>query len=282
VVNPTATGVELGAAGKVLSRVSLGDVKVYGAAGVTGIAVRANDGTIGPCQAPGALDGLSILGSTDVVVTGGDYKDCTGNGINAESSTRCTIIGPDCRGSVTAVRKVSATTLEACGVLGDLSRTPDQQRWKSVNATSSNDAETTMDTYTIPANTLSKPGDGFKILVKASGTTDLACTVRVHITGAGGPILAAHVISAHASLNDAILIAEVRVNSVGVNGVNNIGSTVYGLNDSNLTPTVDNLTVTANMTIDQTLAITLDKAGVSGTNVALDLWKIEYIGGQFV
>jgi hypothetical protein len=290
VVAPTGIGIELGTTSK-----KLREVHVLGGSVTTpgndAWAVNAQRGSITGARGRatgGAFDGLDLVDSEDVTVSSSDFRDsgdgAAGFGIDAAGTTRCTVIGNDVRGAGTRINKSGTTlTLESCGNLGDISRTPDQQRWNSPSpAQSGVDAETTIATYTISANSLSKPGDGFKITLKGTVDTTVNNTIRVRLGGGGGVILAVHTIPLHATIRTGVMVAEVRVNAAGVNAANNIGSTYYGINALGTSLTADNTTVTGNMTIDQVLALTVDNIGVPTAGGTLDNWKIEFIGGTFV
>jgi hypothetical protein len=179
VVSPTGDGFEIGETAKILQDVNLLGCRVL-SPGADAFVVNAEKGSVIGCYGPGAIgDGLDLVESEDVLVDGCHFQDAGANGVDASGTTDCTVINTNVRDATTeGVRRDGATGLVTGNNEGDISTSISTAH--TAGATSiTGTGEVTAMTYTIPADKLSKSGDGFRIVVGTNVGASANMTLRV-------------------------------------------------------------------------------------------------------
>lgn len=274
VFSPGGTGFHLGAAAKILKNLVVDNCKVYEAAG-DGFVVMAEGGKLSNLFAPAAgADGLDMTSSKSLLVTGCDFNTATATGIDATSTDACKIATCDVTGSADGIIKVTATDLIAGGNIGAVGLIMGGTVISNIQDNTSPASGVEVFSYTIPANTLSKPGDCLVMEVCLAASND-AIDMSVTLN------LDANIVGAITSQsnNTAVITSTAILNAEGIDQASNTNfrymsmANTYGLGTGVGVDTID-------WTTDIEFMVSLTQAaGQTGTVhfVKLSLFEGEYV-----
>lgn len=270
VVSPGAVGIEVGSPTKVLKNVCLNGCHVLGTVVAGGIVACSDGGSITDCTAPNAgTYGLDITSSLEVFVTSCNFKEATTYGVIAVSTTDCAVTNNNLRGCLTgSIDETSATRLMAFGnvPLGNAVA-------KKIAKALANPGDDGLAwSYTIPAHTLNKAGDG--IIITAAGDPNSNANVgelyvRLNTIQVG---------AASTSTNyNVVLTSWVFVNSAGLAAASNTEYMYSGLNENGVASAG-----TATITVDWTAAVTLDvyMVNAAGQQMIVTGVHVQFIEGS--
>lgn len=275
--NPAGDAYNLGEASKILQDVTISNchATTIGAA-ADGLVINSNGGMVNNNHLQGAAgDGIDLVSSIDVMVTGNNCRDATATGIDADGTVDCMIIGNVVTGSGTGILKSSTSTtgLECGGNLGDTGKSLGGSVFKEMDATAGAGSTGTMFTHTIPANTLSKPGDGIKVMVTGDAVTGTGA-VTVQIQLATDPILT---ITSDDNGDKFASNVQAYVNTQGISSANNVNYMYEGSNENNETY-VGTGTATVDWTVDRDLTVKIT-AQSGSMNATIEHISIEFVEG---
>lgn len=240
------TGVPLivGTTAKILRTVLISDILAPNAAGgVDALNINIDQGAVTDCYLynPGG-DGIDMLDSQDVEVRGCNCASAGAIGIVATGTTDCQIRDNNVVefGGTDGIDTNGSTGLEMGGNLGHLGKIIGGLVFKEILATngaSGSPPTATVWTYTLPADTLSKHGDGLRINVtgfRAGAGGQSIMTVAV-----GGLTIARADTTIPSSTSN--IIATLFLNSVGASGGSNVDAwSTSTIGESGTSPLVDN------------------------------------------
>ncbi len=284
VVEPTGDGFNIGEDNLILRNVSMIGCTVD-TPGVDAFVVNAQRGQVSNCWSLGSTTktGLDLVDSVDVSVTNNDLRNFI-TGIDCSSlpaASSCRVKDNDVRDYVTTAIARPAASVAADTVFssntGDFGMSTGNAKIRQDGTGATAETTTTLETYTIPAHTLRKEGDGLHIRAfwrNASG--DRAGEMLVHVDA----ILASTLTLPLGLLgfSDVLVI----VNNVGVTGASNTSysyvSETNGANNAQMGNAA--ITVDWRADVDITFKVTI-AGGTANDAISLQTFLIEGIGGDF-
>jgi len=280
VYNATDDAYQLGATAKELKHLNVTGCKAI-AAGADAFVVWANYGTIQNCYAPDATgDGLDMTSSEDLYVANNHFQGAGAIGIDATSTDDCVIANNNVVGFTTeGITKDSSTDLE-CGMNhGEAGKLLGTSHYQSVNtASGDNQNENTIYTYAVPANTLTKPGDGFRIVIAYDKPSAGSITVRVKY---GASLIGTSSITS--AFDAGTLVTEAAVNVNDVDGASNISAWYHGMSQSTAGTDISrtgNSVVTEDTTTDRNLYVTFENT-TNNNGMEMEDARIEFFSSTF-
>lgn len=270
VVDPTGDGIQVGDASKIVQEVTIRDCTIHETIGADGFVVNASKGTLTNLTANGAAgDGLDVLDSVNVDVHGCDFRNAGENGIDASSipaSASVSIWDNNVLGFTTeGVAKPESvdSTSEFGNNLGEASKLIGGTVYRTIGV--DNGATTgspvTVWTYTIPANTLIKHGDGVHVSVSAVNSNTATSTITVLLGGVN--------VGSMQVTTDVVTWLNVRsyINSAGPDGALNVNTWSGGTASGNVATAGYGTVGTIDFTEDVNLTVT----ATSGTATSLQI-----------
>jgi hypothetical protein len=284
VVSPTSTGIQVGDTSKVIRSLEISDCQVEGTVGADGFVVNGDGGKVSGCTARTAIiDGIELLADCqDLHITGGTFRDATVNGINASAlvaDSDCVITNNVVLGSAQPILKPTgavATGLECAFNPGDVSKTIDTCHTETFTGNNIiGTGETVVSTYVIPANTITKAGDGIRMMAAANNDETNTLTLRVKIDGNNVGI-------ASLGSNQEGVVHSVSYLNAGPKIADNLDTMWHG-GDDNDGHSAGFIGGSSGVTVDFTQDVTISVAGSNSAavNTILRMWHIELFGGDF-
>jgi hypothetical protein len=282
VISPTDDGIQVGDTSKIIRNVTISDCEIEGTVGADGFVVNAQRGKVSNCTARAnavGADGLDMLDSEDLFVSGCHFQDAGANGIDCSSipaNSDCTISNNNVRSATTeGIAKPTGidSGLECVANVGDVNKSADSVHASRPNTGTSAQTDTVVYTYTIPGGTITKAGDGLRVNA-ALDPNDQTLTTKVKLAGASyGEQFCA------ANQNGAIQ-ADIQLNDNGINSANNTDGWSIGVdNAGNCTSTQHSGQIDWRSDVD--LTITLNNGAAPGGISVLEFVRIEFLGGDF-
>ena len=183
-VSMTDVPFEIGGTGTILKTVKITGCQAVGAVG-DALRVGASGGEVCNNLLTGAGgDGIDLTSSTDLWVNGNSCQSAVGSGINATSTTGCTLITNNVSGSGTGITRTSSATLRARENFGDVAPTVGSARADTASYTKVAGSGTgdMGFSYVIPANTV-RPGDMIRVTMFAEQGGGGAGAIQLRING---------------------------------------------------------------------------------------------------
>ena len=270
VVGATSDHYNIGEASKILGHVSICNNVAHDSL-ADAFVINADEGIVSGNSGYSATgDGIDLVDSKNLTVSNNSIPDATLVGIDADGTANCVIINNNVQGAGTeGVKKDSAAPLNVHGNIGDPDLTADTVIASNTSVTSvTGTSPITVLTYTIPANTISKAGDGLRIVVSsaAGGAGNLTTTVEVDANQVGTGVIVLNEIG--------ILVVEGYI--AATSGAGNFRSNSRGWDRLSAQDAAIN-----NDTIDFTtdIVITIKGTNASAQTSTIHDVRIEFLGG---
>jgi len=274
VVNPSGTAIEVGSASKMMKDVRITGSGAQGTITGGGLSVCTSGGIVNGCRAQAAGSfGLDITSSIDLFVTACNFQDATTYGVNATSTKDCTVTNNNLRDCGTTILRTSATNLITGGNAGESGPIVGGSLFKQINKTFASVGDDGVAwSYTVPANTLNKEGDGIIVTVCGdpnSSTDDGELYVRLGTTAIGG-------VTTDTNKN-AVLNARAFINVQGAGGSNNTQYMYMGVSELPA-----NSAGHGTITVDWTANVVLDvyMVNAAGQQMTVTDVHVQFVEGR--
>lgn len=262
VFNPSSTGFEIGASGKLFANVHVSHCQVEGTIPGIGFIVEASKGMMSNCVAEDAVTiGLDLKASDGFTVTGCDFVNSTVTGIDASATTDCKVIFNDVEGSATGVKTLGSTTLTVGNNNGDQAPAIGMAYNRTTIFTTTSTSPADMGYTRVIEGGTFQQGDYF--IIRAMGTAGAGAANDTITAKLGGVALGS------LTVDDGVqFVFEWHVFIASVSGASNIQVQALGLGQLNAI-LVNRTVATVDLSVNQ--SITFDgNVGDGGDTLTLD------------